>query len=601
MPRIGCLLGIASSIRRASLRRQKECDMPSLPELVLIDLFNTIVERIKQTQPARTDGKPLSGGLVYSQLVLGMPIDPRDYANAWTPMGAATGGGQQQQAGVPAVKGEPDPKLLRSLEAAFKTSQLCNIMLQVTDDGSYLQYPIGRHLEFQYSGIVSAMTPLAVPPLPPDVQQAINDAMNVLYTMDTTDPANPVIDEPSPLYKKYKKNAMAYAKAKADYASAMAKALADPTQANIWPQLSAPYKQAVDDAWDTWKTEGAEKVERALAVYESQGINMQQAQIAKAKKQLDIWSLGLAGVPTDIPYSYVDPSEWCDPTADDIGFEQLAVKRTSEDHAAVAVTDATHSMYWNNEQKATSQSAGVGFLGIGSASEGSSNADQHAANGDASAYVFHQNLSNQFSDLEVNLEWGLVTIYRPWLNSDLFYMNNWYVPNERANIISDGQIKTQLGLTNKLLPLIPQQMLVVRNVSIKSSNWGDNAAILNQFYGGDQGSTDASQSSVGGSVGVAFGPISFGGGAQHSDNKAQGQGSGYSAGSALSNREANFDGTTLSINGAQVIAFLSDIVPPSPSIDDPNLPKPKAASTSGVSTPAGASSPQPPPSATVPG
>src|SRR5271169_653409 len=303
--------------------------MASLPELVIIDLLNTIVDRVKQTQPARTDGKPLSGGLVYSQLVLGMPIDPRDYANPWSPMGGSSGVAQQQQQGVPVVKGQPDPNLLRSLEAAFKTSQLCNIMLQVTDDGSYLQYPVGRHLDFQYSGIVSAMQPQPVPPPPPDVQQAISDAQNVLYTMDTTDPDNPVIAGKSPLYSKYMKNAIAYAQAKADYASAQAKTLADPTQANIWPQISAPYQQTVDDAWDTWKTEGADKVERALAVIESQGINMQQAQIAKAKKLMDIWSLGLAGVPVDIPYSYVEPSEWSDPTADDIGFEQLTIKRTS--------------------------------------------------------------------------------------------------------------------------------------------------------------------------------------------------------------------------------------------------------------------------------
>jgi hypothetical protein len=577
---------------------------PNLPELVLIDLFNTIVERVKQTQPARTDGKPLSGGLVYSQLVLGMPIDPRDYTNAWTPLGGATGGGPQQQAGVPQVQGQPDPKLLRALEAAFKTSQLCNIMLQVTDDGSYLQYPVGRHLEFQYSGIVSAMQPLPVPPPPPDVQQAVNDAMNVLYTIDTTDPANPVIQGKSPLYSKYTKNARLYALAKADYASAMAKTLADPTQANIWPQLSAPYQQAVDDAWDTWKTEGADKVERAIAVYESQGINMQQAQIAKAKKLMDIWSLGLAGVPTDIPYSYIEPSEWCNPDADDIGFEQLTIKRTSEDHVASSVTDTNRSMYWNNEQSSTSQSANAsysGFFGLdsGSANEASSNADQHAANGDASGYVFRQNLSNQFSDLEIDLEWALVTIYRPWLISDLFYMNNWYIQGERANCISDGKIQTQLRSSGPMLPLIPQQMLVVRNVSIKSSNWGDNTAILNQIYNGDQGSTSASQSSASG--GVAFGSIGFGGGAQaqHSDNKAQGQGSGYTANNALSNRKASFDGTTLAINGAQVIAFLSDIVPPSPAIDDPALPKPKASASSATAGP-GPSSPQPPTSAPVP-
>ncbi len=334
--------------------------MASIPELVLIDLFNQIVDRIKQTRPTRTDGKPLSGGLIYSQLVLGMPIDKSDYSKPWSPIG---GGSQQQQAGVPAVAGQPDPKLLSALEAAFKTSQLCNVMLQVTDDGSFLQYPVGRHLEFQYSGIVSAMQPLPVPPPPPDVQQAVNDAMNVLYTMDTTDPANPVIEGKSPLFSRYTKNALAYAMAKADYARAMAKTLADPAQANVWPQLAAPYQEAVDDAWDTWKTEGADKVERALAVYESQGINMQQAQIAKAKKLMDIWSLANAGVPTDIPYSYIDPSEWCDPDAD-IGFEELTIKRTSEDHAASSVTDSNRSMYWNNEQTASSSGFNGQSFGI---------------------------------------------------------------------------------------------------------------------------------------------------------------------------------------------------------------------------------------------
>jgi hypothetical protein len=572
--------------------------MPSLPELVLIDLFNSIVDRIKQTRPTRTDGKPLSGGLVYSQLVLGMPIDPRDYSNPWSPMGGASGGAQQQ-AGVPAVQGQPDPKLLRSLEAAFKTSQLCNIMLQVTDDGSYLQYPVGRHLEFQYAGIVSAMQPLPVPPPPPDVQQAVDAAMNVLYTIDTSDPANPVVAGKSPLYSRYTKNAAAYAKAKSDYALAQAKTLADPATSSMWPQLSAPYQATVDDAWDTWKTEGAEKVEKALAVYESQGINMQQAQIAKAKKLLDIWSLGLAGVPTDIPYSYVDPSEWPDPTADDIGFEQLTIKRTSEDHATSSVTDSNKSMYWNNEQASTTQSShgSYGFFGIGaSASEASSNNSQHSANGDTSSSISRTSMSDQFSDLEIDLEWGLVTIDRPWMITDLFYMNNWYIQGQRANCISDGKIQTQLANSNPLLPMIPQQMLVVRNVKVASQTWGDMGASLNQLYNTDQASTSASQSSVGGSGGVALGPIGFGGGASHTDNKAQGQSSGYSAGNALSSRSASFDGTTLSIDGSQVIAFLSDIVPPSPAIDDPALPKPKAAAA-GATIAGGTPLPQPPASA----
>ncbi len=582
-------------------------DQP-LSELAIIDVLNTIVDRVKQTQPTSTTGKPLTSGLVYSQLILGMPIDPRDYGNPWTPMGSDTGAGSQT-AGVPAAPPAapgatpaPDPKLLASLEAAFKTSQLCNIMLQVTDDGSYLQYPIGRHLAFQYQGILGAMQPLPVPPQPADVQAEIAAAMAVLYTMDTTDPANPVIIGKSPAYSRYEKNALAYANAKAIYAMQQATTLGNPATAAEWPMLSSTYQEAVDDAWNTWKTEGADAIEKALAAYESQGINMQQAQIAAAKKQMDIWSLGLAGVPTDIPYSYVDPSEWCDPTADDIGFESLKISRKTGDQAKSTVTDNNRSMYWNNQQSSFSQSAHAsGFLGIDSGSENSSNADQHSANGDASGYVFNQHIKDQFTDLEISLEWALVTIYRPWLISDLFYMNNWYIQGEPANAVSDGKVQTQLRSSGPLLPMIPQQMLVVRNVQISSSNWGDSANTLNTLYGSDSGSTAASQSSAGGSASVGFGP--FGGGGanvQSSNNKAGGQSASWTAGNALSNTGTTFDGTTLAINGAQIIAFLSNIVPPSPGIPDPALPKPKATTTnndavvgpaSATGAPAGAAQP----------
>jgi hypothetical protein len=577
---------------------------PTLSELAIIDVLNTIVDRVKQTQPATTTGKPLSGGLVYSQLVLGMPIDPRDYGNPWSPMGGDTGAGSQT-AGVPAAPAPapgaapaPDPKLAASLEAAFKTSQLCNIMLQVTNDGSYLQYPIGRHLAFEYDGILTAMQPKAVPPPPADVQAEIAAANSVLYTMDNTDPNNPVILGPSRLYSTYQSNAMAYALAKANYAAQQAATLANPALAAEWPMLSAAYLAPVNAAWNNWKTEGAPKVEAALAVIESQGINMQQAQIAAAKQQYDIWSLGLAGVPTDIPYSYVDPSEWCDPTANDIGFETLTIKRTTGDHVASTVTSHNSSMYWNNQQTSVQQNAHAsGFFGIGSGSESTSNADQHSANGDSSGYVFNNNVTDAFTDLEIYLEWGLVTCYRPWLISDLFYMNNWYIQGERANCVSTGDITTQLGLTSQLLPMIPQQMLVVRNVKITSNSWGDNAHTLNTLYNSNAASTSASQSSVAASASVGFGPFGGGGASVNtSNNKAAGSGSSWSAGNALSNTGTHFDGTTLTIQGAQIIAFLSDIVPASPSMDDPALPKLKTTTpaTTGVQVPAAVAIPQPP-------
>ena len=161
---------------------------------------------------------------------------------------------------APGATPAPDPKLLASLEAAFKTSQLCNVMLQVTNDGSYLQYPIGRHLAFEYDGILTAMQPLPVPPLPAAVQAEITAANNVLYTMDNTDPNNPVIIGPNQLYTTYQNNAMAYAMAKANYAAQQAATLANPALAAEWPMLSESYLEPVNNAWNLWKTEGAPKV-----------------------------------------------------------------------------------------------------------------------------------------------------------------------------------------------------------------------------------------------------------------------------------------------------------------------------------------------------
>jgi hypothetical protein len=556
--------------------------MASIPELVIIDLLNSLVDRIKQSRPTNTSGKPSGGDIVYSQLLLGMPIDPQDYANPWSPIGGsamAQGATTAQTQGVPTITGQPSPTLLVALEAAFHTSQLCNIMLQVTNDGTYQEYPVGRHLAFQYTGIVNSMTPQPTPPLPANEQAALNSAMAVLYQLDNTDPNNPVILGKTQLYETYESNARKYAQAKANYAVQQAMTLANPAQANLWPQISSTYQQAVDDAWDDWKTEGADKIEAALATYESQGVNMQAAQIAQAKKQLDVWSLGLAGVPVNIPYSYVDPSAWCDPDNDDIGFEQLQIKRTSEDHVTSSVTDANSNMWWNNGTSSLSQSGSAGFLGIGSGSENVSHADQHTANANASAYTFNSMKMDHFTDFEVDLEWGLVTIYRPWLVSDLFYMNNWYIPNQRANCVSDGQIQTQVKASAPMLPMIPQQMLVIRNVSVKSSTWGDTANTLNTLYGGGQGSTDATQDSQGGSVGVSLGVINFGGSAQHASTTNTGQGSNYNNASAFSRNSATFDGTTLTINGAQVIAFVSDIVPPSPTMDDPSLKKQTTSAT----------------------
>jgi hypothetical protein len=92
-------------------------------------------------------------------------------------------------------------------------------------------------------------------------EHQIEDARRVLYILDAD---NGSVVSKSKLYQLYEKNAADYARAKADYAAAYAKACSDPATLQHWPLTATTYQQAVDRAWDTWSSAGKNKIERAL-------------------------------------------------------------------------------------------------------------------------------------------------------------------------------------------------------------------------------------------------------------------------------------------------------------------------------------------------
>lgn len=554
--------------------------MANDPGSAALGIFDSLINRVKQAHPVRSDGKPLGGGVVYSMMTLGMPVDPRDYMHPWSPMGGASASEAMQPGAAPVMPAPasgatpgappvPDPRYARALESAYKTAQLCNIMLQVTTDGTYLEYPTGRHLDSAYEGVIAGMQPLPMPPIAPAVQQQINAAQAVLYELDTD---GSILDK-SKLYKTYSKNAKAYALAKANYAIALAQSKSDPAKAEIWPMTSATYQQVVDEAYDTLKTEGAEKVERALDIIGSVGVSMQDHMIKKARQLFDVYNLGLAGVPAPIPYSFIEPSGWCDPDCDDIGWQQLTVSSKESQHYDSAAAASRGSFGWACNRSSTSGGGGcLGFfVGAGSFSASSSDSGHHSAHDSSGS----NSCRDTARDLEISLEYMLCTITRPWLVSDLFYMQNWYLVGQRARTVSDGTETNQANISDPaklpFLPMIPQQMLVVRNVVISTKTWGGDSEILKSCFGGEQGSESAH--SFEGSA--SFGFLCLGGSASHSEHHAQGQSSNWEASRDSNHLGTTFDGETLKIPGAQIIAFLSDIVPACAPLDDPTLPKPK--------------------------
>jgi hypothetical protein len=511
---------------RFAERKQEEDIMP-LPESgnLVLTLFDELINRVKSSQPITTDGKSLTLGFVYSQLPLGMMVDKNDYINPWSPMGGAPagvalgdGGGAAAApagGGAAGAKPAPDPKFKKAIEAAYKVSSLVDNMLMVSKDNKYIEYPTQRKISFGYESILFGMQPLPMPPIAPEIQKQINDSQAILYVLDQ----DGNITGKSDLYKRYLKNSSDYALAKKQYADAQTKALADPQAADSWPQDSVYYQNQVDEAYDTFKTEGAEKIERALAIIESIGIPMQDHMIAQARKTLDAWKLGIAGVPVSIPYSYVSPTNWADPDDDDEGWQHLVISQ-----------DDYHSHAESHSSSTSAAGSFLGFIDIGAS--GSSNSNSNS---------FH----NDSQNLSIDLEYGIVTIYRPWLIGDLFYLRNWYLVNNPAKAISDGTIDGQNQSAAPLLPMIPNQFLVIRNVKISSSNWNnDGLSIQNKISGGG---------------GFSLGFLSFG--ASHSQTDTSDDLSGH------------FDGTTLSIRGAQIVAWLSEIVPACAPLDDPGLKK----------------------------
>ena len=346
--------------------------MTAMSDLVLATL-DQLVARALTGQPARTDGKPLNPNVVYSQLPTARMVDPRDFANPWSPMGGSTLQDEAASHGVtPADPDAPadaaaaaptDAKYRRAMSAAFRTSEMVDTLLMVTKDGSYRTYAGGgRRFSFTYENIINAMQPVPAPPVPAELQARIDAARAVLYELDD----DGEILGPSDRYRRYQKNARAYAQAKADFATQQALILADPARADIWPMLAAPLQQSVDDAWDNFKTAGTEKVEQALDTIESVGQSLGARMIARSRELLEGWKLNIAGVPTQTLYSYVDPTRWYD-AEEDIGWTRFTVTESEAHTHTQSNTNSWASSYYRNHAQSTGGGGGVslGFLNFG--------------------------------------------------------------------------------------------------------------------------------------------------------------------------------------------------------------------------------------------
>lgn len=552
----------------------------------LLDSLDQIVDRILGQQTVDKSGKPLRQ-VAYMHMPNGLPIDPRQYANPWTPSGGATlhkmaddgtlpqvepapaptpvaGAGTPPVATAPPAKPGQDPQLMASMQAALNTAWLFDDMPMVTGDGTYRPYPSTRKLSSAYEGLVHSVQALPPPPQSAEVKKALEDAEKVLYNHDTE--GN--ITGPTIRFQNWLKFSQAYADAKAGFAREESMAMADPIFGAAWPATAASFQQKVDNAYQIWRSSGADDVEKALDLMNSEGGSAAAHFVSQARELLDKWDLSLAGVvAAKTPYTQITPLGWYDRSQKEIGFTTITGKTSNYHSRGGSQSSSFANSWYKGSASSTQASASAGFLGISIGGSGGASSSDSSSEGHQGGSSSNQH-SDQTTEAEISVEFGVIKIERPWCLTELLHIGGWYVPGDKAGCVSDGTIAGQAGDELKLLPMITTQALVIRDVTISARGWGSAGQALAEHAANQAAHADSSSWNAGGSVGF----MGFGGSVEHTESEWAGNQSQDASSTWKFDYNAFDDSGTLSIKGCQIAGYIGEIVGTNPRIDDPNLP-----------------------------
>jgi hypothetical protein len=544
------------------------------------------IERMVSSSQIGPDGKP-SGTAIYMHMPTGYPVDPKMFANPWTPAGGSSSASfgndgtfsaspQATASSTPPPgppgsvyppPAKPDPQLQESIQAAFFTSQLVDQMLEVTKNGIAAAWP-DRNVNVEYFTIIKGMQPFDQSKPAQAVLDKIAAAQNLLYLKD----ANGNLIGYTPLYAQFRRNQQAWTDAIAAQAMAYAKATSDPVAGAEWPIVAQSYASKVTAALNDYNSMGRQQVQDALDTIATQGESAVTALAAMARQMYDAYQVQLAGgISTNVAWSYISPISWWDATDESFGVQKLTGTSKAHD-AATAGGGSSFANNWQRQQS-ESTSGGGGFnVGLYSASASGSHADASNAfanHADQYNWASHQDHS---SDASISLEYFIASIERPWFLGDLFNIKGWYLVGQRAHSISDGTVDNQIGdKAPAILPMVPKGFLIIRNVSITCNDWGDFGTSFNQAMQAAQGGGQSSSNSVAVSGSYLFCSAS----GQHQDQQSSGAFGSQQTSSGFTFTSDGSRGGTLQLLGSQIAGWIGQIQPAAPLMDDPTLPKPK--------------------------
>lgn len=395
-----------------------------------------------------------------------------------------------------------------SKNAAVNTAALADIAPAM----STLYTDSGNQISKIYGEIMNNVQ-VPAQPLNPAIEQQLASAFGVLWrTVSVTDPDTGEVTPKqmeSQLYRDYLDNYSAYMAQRSAYMAAYNAAQSTQTGKETWPILAPTLQIPVKMAYDKWRSNYADRIEQALAILNTSSQNALSKSFANAKATFEGYGALLeetgSGMSQLIHRASLLPSDWY---------------KTNPASKGTTVDTKSGSFYRNASSDFKSGGGSVGFsLGIFSIGGGGG----HSAE--------HRHMSTETRDLRISFEYSLVMIRRPWLAYHLLATKGWNL----QNLYGKGKISngSKNGQAKSLMPLLPTAFVVARKVII-SANWSreDYDFVKKQTQGGG---------------GFGIGPFRIGGSYGHS--------------STSETFHSAFANGRIEVPGAQIIGWISQVVP----------------------------------------
>jgi hypothetical protein len=488
------------------------------------DVFKILKDLEAKAVGIDPNGDKMQEGFFAAFRSVGLPIHKDDYDNPWDPFGgnlskALEKAAAQTAPADPATAPKTasaglDPKQIavasvgRSMKTYLNTFLLIDDKLQMNND--YAVMPSSSKVSDSWWAVITGANGVPTEStLSPELQAAYDAAQAVLADKD---------GNPTPKYQAYMDREDEYKDKVKAYNRAYAAAMTDPIRLENFPRDGVLYQQDVDEALDRWNGLGHKpEIDKAIATLAAQGTDPAIALISRAKRRFQNSLINFANI-GDIPYTLLQPETWYDADNDDGWTIYTNSEAHSESHF--------HS-------SSTSYGGSVGLnVGLWSVSGGFDASSQQ------------QSLDIKTDDLEINFSYCAVDIKRPWLDSSLLNLRNWFLMGDYSKgCISDGSMKQELpadrGKEPVFLPSIVTSLVLVKDLSIRWSNW--------------QADWASQESHVSGGGSVGYGPFAVSGHYSHGDQSRD--------------FVADSSGESLMVHGVQLLGYVSMIAPESPGLN----------------------------------